>query len=186
MFLVCSFEALHPCGGMSSGLGRRLSSAMLALCVAASVSRPMSARSSSSSRSRRIGPRQTSLRAGTPPRLICCPWYGTIAGPASAAWIFSAGVSSRTGPRTSMSASRISTPRLRELRTGRPSAKRSSVGRSRGVGHGFGILRIAAMASRSLPPARNPRRSAEEVRFYENGGERSNTAYGYVARRALA
>jgi hypothetical protein len=74
------------------GLGSRPHTGILAPCVAVSAYPPMSARSSSSSRSRRIGPRQTSLRAGTLPRPICCPSSGTIGGPASAASIFCGGV----------------------------------------------------------------------------------------------
>jgi putative tryptophan/tyrosine transport system substrate-binding protein len=78
--------------GAHLGLGTRPSSAMLAPCVAASASPPMSARSSWSSRSHRTGQRPTSRRAGTPRRLTCSRWSGTIGGLESAAWIFCAGV----------------------------------------------------------------------------------------------
>jgi hypothetical protein len=61
-------------------------------------------------------------------RPIPSRWSATTPGPASAAWIFYAEAWSRTGPRTSMSASPISTPRRKGSRPGRLSARRSSAG----------------------------------------------------------
>jgi len=82
-------------------LGSRPADAMLAPCVAVPVSPPMSARSSSSSRSRRIRQHRTSRRVGTWRRPTRSRWSAMIRELASAAWMSCSGGSCRFGLRTS-------------------------------------------------------------------------------------
>jgi hypothetical protein len=91
-----------------------------ARAMSAPTSLPTLARSSWSFRSRRIGQPRTLRPLGTARPLTNCRSCASMRGPVSAAWTWRAGGSSRTGPRTSRSASQTSTPKRRGSRTGPP------------------------------------------------------------------
>ncbi len=86
-FIFRSHRRSHGRFALSSRLGLPGDDTMFAPCVAAPVSPPMSARSSSFSRSHHIGRPRTSLPVGTWRRRTRFRWSGTIPGPPSAAWI---------------------------------------------------------------------------------------------------
>ena len=82
-------------------LGLHPGPAMFRYVLPCPVSPPMSARSSSSSRSRRIGQHRTSRRVGTWRRPTRSQWSAMIRELASVAWMSCSGGSCRFGLRTS-------------------------------------------------------------------------------------
>jgi hypothetical protein len=118
-------------------------------------------RSSWCSRSRRIG--RTSRRAGISRRPTLFRSSASTQRPASAAWICCAGASSRAGPRTSKSASPISTPRPEGSRPGPRFARRSSAAAA--------LCRLTIFANGQKPrPAGSPTRSHWPIWPYGAGG----------------
>jgi hypothetical protein len=92
-FSFSSASRFHDGRSLSTPLGWRLGNAMFGSCVDAFASPPMSAKSSWSSRSRRIGRPRIPLRAGMSRRPTLFRWSATTPRPASAAWTCCAGAS---------------------------------------------------------------------------------------------